>query len=153
MRNPMRSHWWYWKHQHPLKQRQWQKLLSNDLRKIPSRLHNMILFPPRRSRKRQMIELQIQELLWNVVTKKKKEIIPGLEKHQKGPSLDNEVDAAKLKEMKREEEIAKAKLALERKKKLADKSAAKAAIRAQKEAEKKLKEIITSLFIFLEFAN
>ncbi|XP_034678356.1 proton pump-interactor 1 [Vitis riparia] len=72
--------------------------------------------------------------------KEEKEIIPGLEKHQKGPSLDNEVDAAKLKEMKREEEIAKAKLALERKKKLADKSAAKAAIRAQKEAEKKLKE-------------
>ncbi|KAK7401818.1 hypothetical protein VNO78_13610 [Psophocarpus tetragonolobus] len=51
-----------------------------------------------------------------------------------------EVDLAKLKEMKREEEIAKAKQALERKKKLAEKSAAKAAIRAQKEAEKKLKD-------------
>ena len=73
---------------------------------------------------------------------KEKEIIPALEKHQKGPSVDNEVDAAKLKEMKREEEIAKAKWALERKKKLADKAAVKAAIRAQKEAEKKLKEII-----------
>ncbi|KAK7317756.1 hypothetical protein RJT34_02241 [Clitoria ternatea] len=50
------------------------------------------------------------------------------------------IDPEKLKEMKREEEIAKAKLALERKKKLAEKAAAKAAVRAQKEAEKKLKE-------------
>ncbi|PKA64474.1 Proton pump-interactor 1 [Apostasia shenzhenica] len=52
----------------------------------------------------------------------------------------NEIDPAKLKEMKREEEIAKAKLALERKKKLAEKAAAKATARAQKEAEKKQKE-------------
>ncbi|XP_072965648.1 proton pump-interactor BIP131-like isoform X2 [Typha angustifolia] len=51
-----------------------------------------------------------------------------------------EADAAKLKEMKKEEEIAKAKLALERKKKQAEKAAAKAAIRAEKEAERKLKE-------------
>ncbi|TYG82221.1 proton pump-interactor 1 isoform X2 [Gossypium raimondii] len=55
-------------------------------------------------------------------------------------SSNEEVDAAKQKEMKREEEIAKAKQALERKKKQAEKAAAKAAIRAQKEAEKKLKE-------------
>lgn len=52
------------------------------------------------------------------------------------------LDETKLKEMKREEEIAKAKQAMERKKKLAEKAAAKAAIKAQKEAEKKLKEII-----------
>ncbi|KAL5802875.1 hypothetical protein ACOSQ4_031180 [Xanthoceras sorbifolium] len=58
------------------------------------------------------------------------------------PAIEPKVDEAKLKEMKREEEIAKAKLAMERKKKLAEKAAAKAAIRAQKEAEKKLKEII-----------
>ncbi|KAI9083562.1 hypothetical protein K1719_034504 [Acacia pycnantha] len=51
-----------------------------------------------------------------------------------------EIDPAKLKEMKREEQIAKMKLALERKTKLAKKAAAKAAVRAQKEAEKKLKE-------------
>lgn len=62
------------------------------------------------------------------------------------PKKDKEVDAAKLKEIKREEEIAKAKQAMERKKKLAEKNAAKAAIRAQKEAEKKNKEIIT-LFV------
>ncbi|GLT64044.1 hypothetical protein SLA2020_365610 [Shorea laevis] len=49
--------------------------------------------------------------------------ISGLEKPQKDtpakdtPVKDNEVDAAKLKEIKREEEIAKAKLAMERKKK------------------------------------
>lgn len=55
-------------------------------------------------------------------------------------AVEPKVDQAKLKEMKREEEIAKAKLAMERKKKLAEKAAAKAAIRAQKEAEKKLKE-------------
>ncbi|CAK9183002.1 unnamed protein product [Ilex paraguariensis] len=64
------------------------------------------------------------------------------EKQQKDPPKGNEVDEAKLKEMKREEEMAKAKQALERKKKLAEKAANKAAIKAQKEAEKKLKEII-----------
>ncbi|XP_074584990.1 proton pump-interactor 1-like [Curcuma longa] len=64
---------------------------------------------------------------------------PALEKPQEIQKI-NEIDAAKLKEMKREEEIAKAKLALERKKKQAEKAAAKAAIRAQKESEKKLKE-------------
>lgn len=52
------------------------------------------------------------------------------------------IDSKKLKEMKREEEIAKAKQALERKKKQAEKAAAKAAVRAQKEAEKKQKESI-----------
>ncbi|XP_031249768.1 proton pump-interactor 1-like [Pistacia vera] len=56
------------------------------------------------------------------------------------PSPVKEVDEAKLKEIKREEEIAKAKQAMERKKRLAEKAAVKAAIRAQKEAEKKLKE-------------
>lgn len=65
----------------------------------------------------------------------------GLENPQKdSPAKDNEVDEAKLKEMKREEEIAKAKEAMERKKKKQEKAAAKAAIRVQKEAEKKLKE-------------
>ncbi|XP_020223585.1 proton pump-interactor 1 [Cajanus cajan] len=59
---------------------------------------------------------------------------------KEAPAKDPEIDPAKLKEMKREEEIAKAKLALERKKKLAEKAAAKAALRAQKEAEKKLKD-------------
>ncbi|KAK5793083.1 hypothetical protein PVK06_034219 [Gossypium arboreum] len=65
-------------------------------------------------------------------------------------SSNKEVDAAKQKEMKREEEIAKAKQALERKKKQAEKAATKAAIRAQKEAEKKLKEII---YFFSCFAS
>lgn len=55
-------------------------------------------------------------------------------------SKSKEIDPAQLKEMKREEEIAKAKLAMERKKKLAEKAAAKAAARAQKEAEKKQKQ-------------
>jgi len=55
------------------------------------------------------------------------------------------INPEKLKEKKREEEIAKAKQASERKKKLAEKAAAKAAIRAQKEAEKKLKVI--ALFV------
>ncbi|TYG71703.1 hypothetical protein ES288_D05G419400v1, partial [Gossypium darwinii] len=58
---------------------------------------------------------------------------------------NKEVDVAKLKELKREEEIAKAKQAMERKKKLAEKEAAKAARRAQMEAEKKLKESFASL--------
>lgn len=50
------------------------------------------------------------------------------------------VDESKLKELKREEEIAKAKQALERKKKLAEKAAFKAKKKAEKEAEKKLKD-------------
>ncbi|ONI12723.1 hypothetical protein PRUPE_4G180600 [Prunus persica] len=74
------------------------------------------------------------------------EDISGLEKQTKESSpKDNKVDAEKLKELKRQEEIEKNKQALERKKKKAEKDAAKAAIRAQKEAEKaekKLKEII-----------
>ncbi|XP_076943714.1 proton pump-interactor 1-like [Bidens hawaiensis] len=49
-------------------------------------------------------------------------------------------DEAKLKEMRREEEIAKAKQASERKKKLAEKAALKAKKKAEKEAEKKLKD-------------
>lgn len=52
------------------------------------------------------------------------------------PSKPIEVDESKLKEIKREEEIAKAKQALERKKKLAEKAAAKAKKKAEKEAEK-----------------
>ncbi|MCD7466606.1 cyclophilin peptidyl-prolyl cis-trans isomerase Cyp2 [Datura stramonium] len=60
-----------------------------------------------------------------------------------------ESDEAKLREMKREEEIAKNRQAMERKKKLAEKAAAKAAIKAQKEAEKrKLKEIILIILPF-----
>lgn len=70
--------------------------------------------------------------------------ISGLEKPTKESTpKDNKVDAEKLKELKRQEEIEKNKQALERKKKKAEKDAAKAAIRAQKEAEKaekKLKE-------------
>ncbi|KAL8510232.1 hypothetical protein ACS0TY_017154 [Phlomoides rotata] len=55
----------------------------------------------------------------------------------------DEFDEKKLKQLKREEEIAKRQQAEERKKKQAEKAAAKAAIKAQKEAEKKLKEFIT----------
>ena len=63
-------------------------------------------------------------------------------KQNDAPPKVNEIDELKLKEGKREEEIAKAKQAMERKKKLSEKAAAKAAIKAQKEAEKKIKEII-----------
>ncbi|XP_059277125.1 proton pump-interactor 1-like isoform X2 [Lycium ferocissimum] len=67
------------------------------------------------------------------------EEIHGLENKPKS----KEYDEARLKEMKKEEEIAKNRQAMERKKKLAEKAAAKAARKAQKEAErKKLKEII-----------
>jgi len=60
--------------------------------------------------------------------------------HQLQKDDPPKVDEMKLKEMKREEEIAKAKQAMERKKKLAEKAAARSAIKAQKEAEKKLKD-------------
>ncbi|KAL1202478.1 Proton pump-interactor 2 [Cardamine amara subsp. amara] len=53
---------------------------------------------------------------------------------------EEEVDEETLKERKREEQLEKARLAMERKRKLQEKATAKAAIRAQKEAEKKLKE-------------
>ncbi|XP_057993327.1 proton pump-interactor 1 [Hevea brasiliensis] len=66
--------------------------------------------------------------------------ISGSEKQQKNHPVKKEIDEAKLKELKREEEMEKAKQAMERKKKLAEKAAAKAAIKAQKEAEKKLQE-------------
>lgn len=59
---------------------------------------------------------------------------------EKPKKVEDKIDEAKLKEIRREEEIAKAKQALERKKKLAEKAAAKAAVKAQKEAEKKEKE-------------
>lgn len=62
------------------------------------------------------------------------------EKSKKDPPKSGKFDELKMKEMKREEEIAKAKLAMERKKKLAEKAAAKAELRKQKEAEKKEKE-------------
>ncbi|WZZ61039.1 hypothetical protein YC2023_061146 [Brassica napus] len=62
------------------------------------------------------------------------------------------LDEATVKEMRKQEEIAKAKLAMERKKKLAEKAAAKAAIRAQKEPEKKEQKIsISMLFAFSLF--
>ncbi|XP_057857274.2 proton pump-interactor 1 isoform X1 [Cryptomeria japonica] len=56
------------------------------------------------------------------------------------PTTYDEEDAVIMKEKKREEEIAKAKLAQERKKRQAEKALAKAAVKAQKEAEKKMKE-------------
>ena len=64
------------------------------------------------------------------------EYASGVEKSQEKPV---EIDTAKLKEIKREEELAKANLARERKKKIAEKAAARATARAQKEAEKKIK--------------
>ncbi|XP_020098697.1 proton pump-interactor 1-like [Ananas comosus] len=62
------------------------------------------------------------------------------EKTQKELPKKPEIDAETLKQMKRDEQIAKNKLALERKKKLAEKSAAQAAAKAQKEVEKRQKE-------------
>ncbi|KAE9616992.1 putative proton pump-interactor [Lupinus albus] len=59
--------------------------------------------------------------------------------HKETSVVETAVDPEKLKEIKRVEEIAKAKRALERKKKLAEKAVAKAAKKAQMEAVKKLK--------------
>ncbi|XP_010500943.1 PREDICTED: proton pump-interactor 4-like isoform X2 [Camelina sativa] len=64
--------------------------------------------------------------------------IPVYEKLEKE---EEEIDEEILKEKKREEQIEKARLAMERKRKLHEKAAAKAAIRVKKEAEKKLKEL------------
>ncbi|KAI3703875.1 hypothetical protein L1987_74071 [Smallanthus sonchifolius] len=72
-----------------------------------------------------------------LVVEEEEEEVYGLEKK---PVKTEVVDELKLKEMKREEEIAKAKQALERKKKLAEKAAVKAKKKAEKEAEKKLKD-------------
>ncbi|GMI85325.1 proton pump interactor 1 [Hibiscus trionum] len=58
-----------------------------------------------------------------------------LHKQAEKTSADKEIDAEKLKEMKREEEIAKAKQAMERKKKKAEEKAAKA--EREKKAKKK----------------
>ena len=56
-----------------------------------------------------------------------------------------DLDEATVKEMRKQEEIAKAKLAMERKKKQAEKAAAKAAKRAQMEADKREKKAISVL--------
>ncbi|KAH0880751.1 hypothetical protein HID58_068145 [Brassica napus] len=64
-----------------------------------------------------------------------------------------EVDEETLKEKKREEQLEKAQLAMERKRKLQEKATAKAAIRAQKEAEKKLKaSYLLMLFVSLSLS-
>uniref|UniRef100_A0A1J3JXV5 Proton pump-interactor 4 n=1 Tax=Noccaea caerulescens TaxID=107243 RepID=A0A1J3JXV5_NOCCA len=54
---------------------------------------------------------------------------------------EEEIDEESLKEKKREEQLEKARLAMERKRKLHEKATAKAAIRVKKEAEKKLKDL------------
>ncbi|KAF5192077.1 hypothetical protein FRX31_018337 [Thalictrum thalictroides] len=77
-----------------------------------------------------------------------KDNISVVEKAQKDPPAISVVDAAKLKVMKRGEEIAKAKLAVERKKKLAEKAATKATFMlrrklkrsSRKDREKKAKK-------------
>ncbi|XP_073126701.1 proton pump-interactor 1 isoform X1 [Henckelia pumila] len=63
-----------------------------------------------------------------------------------------EMDETKLKELKKEEEMAKRLQTEERRKKLAEKAAAKAAKKAEQEAEKKLKEII-NFFITYTMSN
>ncbi|CAN8326126.1 unnamed protein product [Cochlearia groenlandica] len=77
----------------------------------------------------------------NVVVDDDDDEVYGLGKPPK--KEEKKVDEATLKEMRKQEEIAKAKQAMERKKKLAEKAAAKATIRAQKEAEKKAQKEIT----------
>ncbi|XP_009143539.1 proton pump-interactor 1 [Brassica rapa] len=62
----------------------------------------------------------------------------GLGKPQK--EEEKKIDEATMREMRKQEEIAKAKLAMERKKKQAEKAAAKAAKRAQMEADKREKK-------------
>ncbi|KAL5778450.1 hypothetical protein ACOSP7_011376 [Xanthoceras sorbifolium] len=59
---------------------------------------------------------------------------------RKAEELKKKEEAAKLKEQRRLEEKVKAKEALERKKRIAEKAQARAALRAQKEAEQKEKE-------------
>ncbi|XWS09796.1 hypothetical protein CRYUN_Cryun39dG0019900 [Craigia yunnanensis] len=59
---------------------------------------------------------------------------------RKAEELRKEEEAAKTREQHRLEEIAKAKEALERKRRIAEKAQARAALRAQKEAEQKEKE-------------
>ncbi|CAA7013806.1 unnamed protein product [Microthlaspi erraticum] len=54
---------------------------------------------------------------------------------------EEEIDEESLKERKREEQVEKARLAMERKRKLHEKAAAKVAIKAKKEAEKKVKDL------------
>ncbi|KAE8680222.1 RNI-like superfamily protein isoform 1 [Hibiscus syriacus] len=62
------------------------------------------------------------------------------ERLRKAEELRKEQEAAKLREQRRLEEIAKAKEALERKRRNAEKAQARAELRAQKEAEQKEKE-------------
>lgn len=69
------------------------------------------------------------------------EEIPGVTDLPKGSTdKKDEVDEETLKQIKKEEEIAKYRQAIERKKKKEEKAAAKAELKAQREAEKKLKK-------------
>ncbi|CAH8318062.1 unnamed protein product [Eruca vesicaria subsp. sativa] len=77
----------------------------------------------------------------NVVVDDDDDEVYGLGKPQK--EEEKKIDEATVREMRKQEEIAKAKLAMERKKKQAEKAVAKAAERAQMEAEKREKKEIT----------
>lgn len=63
-----------------------------------------------------------------------------IKKESQDDILENETQAAELKERRRQEEMAKAKEAAERKKKRAEKAESKALMRAKKEAERKEKD-------------
>lgn len=98
---------------------------------------------------KQATEPEIASEVVGSVTKEK----AGSKKLAKEPEVESQIDAEKLKEMKREEQIAKARQAMERKKKLAEKNAAKAALKAQKEAEKKLKVIYLHVSVISDFPS
>ncbi|KAH0902478.1 LOW QUALITY PROTEIN: hypothetical protein HID58_041981, partial [Brassica napus] len=77
----------------------------------------------------------------NAVVDDDEDELYGLGKPQK--EEEKKIDEATVREMRKQEEIAKAKLAMERKKKQAEKAAAKAAKRAQMEAGKREKKAIS----------
>ncbi|CAN7071971.1 unnamed protein product [Brassica oleracea var. botrytis] len=77
----------------------------------------------------------------NAVVDDDEDELYGLGKPQK--EEEKKIDEAMVREMRKQEEIAKAKLAMERKKKQAEKAAAKAAKRAQMEADKREKKAIS----------
>ncbi|CDY19058.1 BnaC01g20100D, partial [Brassica napus] len=79
----------------------------------------------------------------NAVVDDDEDELYGLGKPQK--EEEKKIDEATVREMRKQEEIAKAKLAMERKKKQAEKAAAKAAKRAQMEAGKREKKAISVL--------
>ncbi|KAF5206027.1 proton pump-interactor [Thalictrum thalictroides] len=104
-------------------------------------LHKRKFCLPGKSRREREKKCQNQKDIAKSDDIEDKDNIFVVEKAQKDPPAISVVDAAKMKVMKREEEIAKAKLAVERKKKLVEKAAAKATFMLRRKLKRSSRKV------------